>query len=70
MAVGFAALRWIGLGYGYDITGGDVIEAWAALVDASAVAGLPPENLEQQLLQMIAGPESGFQFIRSMLMRK
>jgi hypothetical protein len=70
MTVGFAALRWIGLGYGYDITGGDVIEAWAALVDASAMAGLPPENLEQQLLQMIAGPESGFQFIRSILMRK
>ncbi|MDO9519303.1 MAG: hypothetical protein Q7L19_03695 [Pseudohongiella sp.] len=70
LAVGFAALRWIGLGYGYEITGGDVVDAWAALVQASAGEGIPPEALEQQLLQVIAAPEPGNQFIRSILMRK
>ena len=68
LAVGYAALRWMGLGYGYEITGGDVVEAWSALVQAAAGVGLTQEQLEQHVLQVIAGPEPGNQFIRSVLM--
>ena len=41
LAAGLAALRWISIGHGYEITGADVLDAYAAVTQAAANEGVP-----------------------------
>lgn len=41
LAAGLAALHWISRGHGYEITGGDVLDAYTAVTQAAGSAGVP-----------------------------
>ncbi|MFN5746314.1 MAG: hypothetical protein ACK443_09555 [Methylococcaceae bacterium] len=60
LTAGLAALRWISRGYGYDITGGDIIDAHAAVMNAASKAGIAIEVINAQIREMCAIPESRF----------
>jgi len=44
LAAGLAALRWISLGHGYEITGTDVLDAYSAVTQAAVNAVVPPSR--------------------------
>ena len=69
VASGLAALRWISLGHGYEITGADVFDAYAALMQAAHRAGVNEDLIKEQLRKMIAGPAPGNQFLKTILAR-
>ncbi|MHB1671895.1 MAG: hypothetical protein ACYCVM_07645, partial [Acidiferrobacter sp.] len=50
MAAGFAALRWMALGYGYELTHMDVLEAYDGLMQAAAQAGCDEGDMTTQLV--------------------
>jgi hypothetical protein len=59
LAAGLAALRWISLGHGYDITGADVLDAYSAVRQAAAGAGVPAQRINEQIRDMIASTQPG-----------
>lgn len=67
MAAGLAALRWISLGHGYEITGLDVMDAHTALMQAAAHAGIDDRSINMQVLELIASPSTHNEFIRKTL---
>lgn len=67
LAAGFAALHWISRGYGYEITGGDVLDAYAAVVDAASAAGIAEEKVNAQVRVICAAP--GGEFLQTILGR-
>lgn len=69
VASGLAALRWISLGHGYEITGAEVLDIYAALTQAAERAGANEDHINEQVRNMIAGPASGTQFLRMILER-
>ncbi len=54
---GLAALRWIAAGYGYEITGLDVLAACSSTIDAAKNAGVVDEA-EKRIRDLISGPRS------------
>lgn len=67
VAAGLAALRWISLGYGYEITGADVLDAYSAVMGA-VPGGAPDEQaIKVQIREMISGPQPGNAFLQSVL---
>lgn len=69
LAAGLAALRWISLGYGYDITGSDVLDAYSAVTQAAAGAGAPPQRVNEQIREMIASAQPGDSLVKTILAR-
>jgi hypothetical protein len=67
LAAGFAALHWISRGYGYEITGGDVLDAYAAVADAATAAGIAEEKVNAQVRVICAAP--GGEFLQTILGR-
>ncbi|MFU8896245.1 MAG: hypothetical protein ACNA8J_07645 [Gammaproteobacteria bacterium] len=67
LSAGLAALYWISRGYGYEITGGDVLDAYSALTDAAATAGIAKEELNAQIRTMCEAPEA--RFLQDVLVR-
>lgn len=67
LAAGLAALRWISLGHGYEITGGDVLDAHAAVMHAASKAGIATEGVNAQIREMCAAP--GGRFVQTILAR-
>lgn len=67
LAAGFAALHWISRGYGYEITGGDVLDAYAAVADAASAAGIAEEKVNAQVMVICAAP--GGEFLQTILGR-
>lgn len=67
LAAGLAALRWISLGHGYEITGGDVLDAHAAVMHAASKAGIATEGVNAQIREMCAAP--GGRFLQTILAR-
>lgn len=55
MAAGLAALHWISMGYGYEITGVDVLDASRATLQAAEHAGVDPESVRQQIRFLASG---------------
>ena len=47
MASGLAAIRWISLGYGYEITSIDVLEAYDAVMQAAHNAGVSEQSIKK-----------------------
>jgi hypothetical protein len=54
---GLAALRWIAAGYGYEITGMDVLAACSTTLDAARKGGWVDET-EGRIRALVAGPRS------------
>lgn len=67
LAAGLAALHWISRGHGYEITGGDVLDAHAAVMHAASSAGIATEAVNNQISAMCA--ISGGQFLQTILAR-
>lgn len=57
VGAGEAALRWLVLGHGYEITSADVLEAYRSTMAAAHLQGNAPE-VEQRIRALIASPES------------
>lgn len=68
LTAGLAALRWISLGYGYEITGGDILDAYSALTRAAVAAGLPASRLNEQIRDIIAGTRSQHSLLKTLLL--
>jgi hypothetical protein len=68
-AAGLAALRWISLGQGYEITGADVLDAYSALRKAAVNAGVPVQQVNEQLRDMIASTQPGNSLMKTILAR-
>ena len=69
LAAGLAALRWISLGYGYEITGGDVLDAYTAVTKAALNAGVPTQQVIEQIREMIASTQPGNSLMTAILAR-
>ena len=69
LAAGLAALHWISRGHGYEITGGDVLDAYAAVTQAAVGAGVPAQPINEQILAMTAGAQPGNALMRTILAR-
>lgn len=54
---GFAALRWIAAGYGYEIRGADVLAACSSTLDTAKNGGWVDET-EARIRALVAGPRS------------
>lgn len=67
LAAGFAALHWISRGYGYEITGGDVLAAYKPIVEAASAAGIAEEKVNAQVRVICAAP--GGEFLQTILGR-
>jgi hypothetical protein len=65
ITAGLAALGWISLGYGYDITGADVLDAYAAVTGAGASA----ERVNEQIRAMIATTRPSSLLMKTVLAR-
>ncbi len=69
LAAGLAALRWISLGHGYEITGTDVLDAYSAVTQAVANAGVPAQQVNEQIRDMIASTQPGSSLMKTILTR-
>ena len=59
MACALAAMNWMEAGYGYEITGLDVLHAWDALVGAAATtSGVSLAEVKYNVRQLIRGSNS------------
>ncbi|MHB1657635.1 MAG: hypothetical protein ACYCSZ_14865 [Burkholderiales bacterium] len=70
LTVGLAALHWIALGYGYDITGGDVLDAYTAAIQAAPAAGVAVDQVHMQVRDLIAGSHPGSKLLETMLAQR
>ncbi|MCB1984418.1 MAG: hypothetical protein H6936_08425 [Burkholderiales bacterium] len=66
---GLAALRWMSLGHGYEITAGDVLEAYTAAIKAAHCAGISTEQINAQIRDMLSGAQPGNKFLMAVLER-
>lgn len=65
LAAGLAALHWISRGHGYEITGGDVLDAHAAVMHAASRAGIATESVNAQIREMCTA--TGGRFLQTIL---
>ncbi len=67
LAAGLTALHWISRGHGYEITGGEVLDAHTAVMHAASKAGIATEGVNAQIREMCAAP--GGRFLQTILAR-
>ena len=67
LAVGLASLRWIAMGQGYDITGGDLLDAYLAVMRAAPGAGADSHQIRAQIRDLISEAPTGNQFMATVL---
>lgn len=67
LAAGLAALHWISLGHGYDITGADVLDAYTAVTQAASNAAVPTQQVNEQIRDMIASTQPGNSLMKTIL---
>jgi len=60
LAAGLAALRWISLGYGYEITSTDVVDAYTATTHAATNAAVAPEIIRARIREMCTACNGAF----------
>jgi hypothetical protein len=70
LAAGMAALRGISNGYGYDITSVDVLDAYAAVMQAADAAGVHEAVVKQDVRTIIEANRSGGEFVGRLLARQ
>ena len=67
---GMAALRWISLGHGYEITSLDVLDAYTAVMQVAAGAGMDEPRVRAQIQNLTSGCAPNNQFMKAMLAYK
>ncbi len=67
LAAGLASLRWMAQGYGYEITGVDVLDAHDAVMKASTIAGLPAAKTQAGIREIIDGSHPMQRFMSKLL---
>jgi hypothetical protein len=67
LAAGMTALRGITNGWGYDITGSDVLDAYAAVLAAAGAAGVDEVVVRADVRSLIAANPGGGEFVGRML---
>ena len=67
VAAGLAALHWISLGHGYEVTGMDVLDTHAALMQAATHAGIDPHKMNERIVALIASASPHSDFLRKVL---
>jgi hypothetical protein len=70
LAVGMTALRCIANGWGYDITGVDVLDAYAAAMAAAGAAGVDETVVKADVRAIMAASRGGSEFIGRVLGRQ
>jgi len=66
---GMAALHWLVKGYGYDITGLDVLNAYSFTMEAAGNAGVA-EQTRERIRTLVAGETFGERFVTKILGRE
>lgn len=66
IAAGLAALRWLSLGYGYEITASDVQDAYSRVMHAVARAGVDAQQVKTHIRALVAG-SPGNPFVSTIL---
>lgn len=66
---GMAALGWLVEGFGYEITGLDVLDAYSFTMKAAENAGRGPETL-QRIRNLVSDETFGDRFVSNILRRK
>lgn len=69
LEAGLAALRWLAAGYGYEITGADVLAAHAYTMKAAENAGLGPEA-QARMRELLESAAPGADFVTRILGRQ
>jgi hypothetical protein len=69
LAAGLAALRWLVEGYGYDITGVDVLNAYTHTMKAADNAGCA-DDARQRIRALVAAEGAGDRFVTKVLGRQ
>ena len=69
-AAGMTALRGIANGWGYDITGTDVLDAYAAVMAAAGATGVVETVVKADVRALIAANRGGGEFVERVLGRK
>jgi hypothetical protein len=67
VSAGMAALRWMARGYGYQITTGDVFEAYTSVLNAARFAGITEAQIKAQIRDVISQGDSGNNIILATL---
>lgn len=67
VTAGLAALHWISLGHGYDVTGMDVLDAHTALMQAATHAGVDPHQINERVVSLIGNASPHSDFLRKVL---
>jgi hypothetical protein len=70
LAAGMTALRGIAKGWGYDITGIDVLDAYATVLAAASAAGVAETAVKAEVRAIIASSRSGGEFVERVLARQ
>lgn len=69
LAAGMTALRGIANGWGYEITGVDVLDAYAAVMAAAGAAGVDESAVKADVRTIIAASRGGGEFVGRVLAR-
>ena len=67
LAAGVTALRGITNGWGYDITGVDVLDAYAAVLAAAGASGVDEALVKSEVRALIAASRGGGEFVGRIL---
>jgi len=70
LAAGMTALRGIAKGYGFDITGADVLDAYAAVMATAGAAGVDETVVKTDVRALIAASRGGGEFVGRVLGRQ
>ncbi|MBA5640244.1 hypothetical protein H3H37_24570 [Duganella sp. LX20W] len=69
MASGMTALQGVMRGYGYDVTGTDVLDAYEAVMEAASVMGVDAATVKADVRALIANNRAGGEFVQRALAR-
>ncbi|PWF44732.1 hypothetical protein [Massilia glaciei] len=69
-AAGMAGLRGIAAGWGYEITGTDVLDAYAAVMQAAGACGVDEAAVKSDLLKLVSANSDGGAFVGRVLARQ
>jgi hypothetical protein len=70
LAAGMTTLRGIANGWGYDVTGADVLDAYAAGMAAASAAGMDETVVKADVRKLIAASRGGGEFVGRVLGRQ
>lgn len=70
LVAGMTGLRGIANGYGYDITGIDVLDAYAAVLQAAGAAGMDVNAVKADVRALVVASRGGGEFVGRVLGRQ